>query len=104
MPAKVIFTPEAADQLVEIYRYITVNASPEIAENYTSAIIEYCEGMQLFPQRGVSRDDIRPGLRMTYYKKRIAIAFTAEADRISIIGIFYGGRDYETALQSDMDF
>jgi len=25
------------------------------------------------------------------------------ADLISIIGVFYGGQDYETALQSDFD-
>lgn len=30
------------------------------------------------------------------------IAFAVDADLVSIIGIFYGGQDYETALQSDL--
>ena len=28
------------------------------------------------------------------------IAFTVEADIVAILGVFYGGRDYEALLQS----
>jgi plasmid stabilization system protein ParE len=99
----VIFTPEAQDQLVALYRYIAAAASPEIAERYTSAIVAYCESLQDFPLRGTRRDDVRPGLRITNYKKRAVIAFAVDAYLVSVIGIFYGGQDYETALQSDWD-
>ena len=100
----VIFTPEAQEQLVTLYRYIASAASPEIAERYTSSIVMYCENLRDFPHRGTSRDDIRQGLRITNYKKRAVIAFAmGGADLISIIGVFYGGQDYETALQSDFD-
>lgn len=99
----VIFTPEAQDQLAELYRYITVAASPEIAKRYTNAIITYCEGLNTFPLRGVCRDDIRPCLRITNYKKRAVIAFDVDAELVSIIGVFYGGQDYETDLQSELD-
>lgn len=54
-------------------------------------------------QRGIRRDDIRPGLRVTNYKKRAVIAFDVAAERVSIIGVFYGGQDYETALPFDLD-
>jgi hypothetical protein len=46
---------------------------------------------------------VRPGLRVTNYKKRAVIAFDVVADRVSIIGVFYGGQDYESLLQSDED-
>lgn len=59
--------------------------------------------MQTFPHRGTRRDDIRPGLRITNYKGRTVIAFDVDAELVSIIGVFYGGQDYETALQSDLD-
>ena len=49
------------------------------------------------------RDDKRPTLRITNYKKRAVIAYAVDAEFISIIGVFYGGQDYETALQSDLD-
>ena len=99
----VIFTPEAQDQLAELYRYIAVAASPEIAQRYTNAIITYCEGLHTFPLRGTCRDDIRLGLRITNYKKRTVIAFDVDAELVSIIGVFYGGQDYETDLQSELD-
>ncbi len=103
MPCTVVFTPEAEEQLAVLYRYIAAAASPGIAERYTSAIVTYCEGLQDFPHRGTRRDDIRPELRITNYKKRAVIAFEVSAERVSIIGVLYGGQDYETAFQSDLD-
>jgi plasmid stabilization system protein ParE len=103
MPYPVVFTPEAEEQLAALYRYIAVAASPKIAERYTSAIITYCEGLRTFPQRGTHRDDIRPGLRITNYKGRTVIAFDVAAELVSIIGVFYGGQDYETLLQPNLD-
>ena len=49
------------------------------------------------------RDDARPGLRITHYRKRAVIAFDVDADLVSIIGVFYGGQDYETILQEASD-
>jgi toxin ParE1/3/4 len=49
MPQTVIFSPEAQEQLLALYQYISVAASPEIAERYTEAIIAHCEGLQDFP-------------------------------------------------------
>jgi toxin ParE1/3/4 len=101
MAYTVIFTPEAQDQITELYRYIAIAASPEVAARYTDAIVTYCESLRTLPHRGIGRDDIRPGLRITSYRKSTAIAFAVDTDRIAIIGIFYGGQDYETALQEE---
>jgi toxin ParE1/3/4 len=98
---QVNFSPEAEEQLAALYRYLAIEASPNIAERYTDAIVTYCEGLTTFPHRGNCRDDIRPGWRITNYRKRTVIAFEVGDERVSIIGIFHGGRDYETILQSD---
>ena len=103
MQYTVIFTPEAQEHLLSLYRYIAAAASPEIAERYTSSIVAYCQSLQDFPLRGTRRDDVRPGLRITNYKKRAVIAFAVDAAQVSIIGIFYGGQDYETVLQFDLN-
>ncbi len=42
---------------------------------------------------------IRPGLHITNFRGHAVIAFTVDADRVSIIGVFYGGRDFEALLQ-----
>jgi len=99
----VVFTPEAQEQLVAIYRHIAAAASPTIAERYVNAIIKYCEGLQTFPHRGTCRDDIRQGLRVSNYKNRVAIAFNVDVERVSILGVYYGGQNYEAAFQSDVD-
>lgn len=96
----VVFAPEAQEQLAALYGYIAVAASPAIAERYTTAIVNYCETLQTSPQRGTKRDDIRPGLRITNYKGRAVIAFDVSEDQVSVIGVFYGGQDYATALHS----
>lgn len=101
MPYRVIFAPEADAQLVSIYRYIAGQASPAIAERFTAAIVDYCEAFATFPHRGAKRDDLRPGLRIVGFRRRVTIAFTAEQDTVTIIGVFYGGQDYEAAFQPD---
>lgn len=103
MKYRVIFSPEAEEQLAELFHYIAAAASPGIAERYVNAIITYCETLDTFPLRGARRDEIRPGLRVTNYKGRTVIAFDVDAQQVSIIGVFYGGQDYETALQDDLD-
>lgn len=99
----VVFTPEAEEQLAAIYRYIATAASPAIAERYTSAIVAFCEGLSMFPERSAIHDDIRPGLRVTDYKKRTVIAYAIDGNRVSIIGVLYDGQDYESALQFEPD-
>jgi plasmid stabilization system protein ParE len=77
---RVVFSPEAQDQLVDLYRYIASAASPAVAARHTDAIVGYCESLSLFPARGNRRDDVRPGLRITHYRKRTVIAFAVEDD------------------------
>lgn len=101
MRYRVVFTPEAMAQLEALYGYIAQVGAPDVARRYTSAIVTYCEGLHTFPHRGTRRDDIRPGLRITNYKKRAVIAFAVEAGVVSIIGVYYGGQDYESVLQWD---
>ncbi|WP_434573824.1 type II toxin-antitoxin system RelE/ParE family toxin [Pseudomonas sp. Z3-6] len=101
MTCTVEFAPEALEQLAALYRYIATEASPEIAHRYTDAIVTYCEELRVFPHRGNLREDIRPGLRITNYRKRTVIAFSVNVSRVSILGVFYGGQDFEVTLQCE---
>ena len=102
-PYAVIFTPEAEEQLAELYHYIAAKASANIAIRYTNAIVDYCDSMKSFPHRGTKRDDIRPGLRITHYKKNAVIAFAVDETNVEVAipGVFYGGRDYASGLDVD---
>jgi plasmid stabilization system protein ParE len=78
-------------------------ASPGAAADYTEAILSYCESLTTFPHRGTLRDDVRPGLRITHYRKRAVIAFDVDGEQVSILGVFYGGQNYEAILQDDVE-
>ncbi len=52
------FTPEFREQIENLYDYIAEEASPDIAERYTGAIVSYCESLCTFPHRGTMRDDL----------------------------------------------
>jgi plasmid stabilization system protein ParE len=101
----VVFAPEAQDDLVEILEYISGQGSPAAAARYAEAIVAHCEALSSFPHRGTPRSDIRPGLRVTNYRGRAVIAFEVDdaAGVVSVLGVFYGGRDVERALSGEAD-
>jgi toxin ParE1/3/4 len=101
MSHRVVFSPDAQEQLVALYRFIAQTGSPDTAARYTQAIVDYCESLANFPQRGTMRDDVRPGLRVTNYRKRTVIAFAVDAEQLAILGIYYGGQDYASILQDE---
>lgn len=52
MDYRVVFAPEAEEQLAELYKYIAKEATPDTALRYTENIISYCESLERFPHRG----------------------------------------------------
>jgi plasmid stabilization system protein ParE len=63
---RVVFSPEALQQLNDLLDYIADRASPAIAMGYTDGIVSYCESLSTFPHRGNQRDDVRPSLRTAH--------------------------------------
>ena len=45
-------------------------------------------------ERGTRRDDIRPGLRVTGFERRITAAFLIDEPRVVVLRLFYGGRHW----------
>jgi toxin ParE1/3/4 len=67
-------SPDAEGQIVGLYEYVAARASPTIAESLASALVERCEQLGEMPLVGLARDDIRRGVRTTYFRKRVVIA------------------------------
>lgn len=102
MPShRIIFTPEARDQLDQLHAYIAAAANAEIASGFVNGIIDHIAGLEDFPRRGTARDDVRPGLRTMGWRRRVTIAFMVEQCDVVVIGVFYGGRDFEALLSGD---
>jgi toxin ParE1/3/4 len=95
----VSFSPEAEKQLLALYTYIADAKSADVAHGYVSAIVEFCQSIGEFPHRGTARDELRLGLRTIGFRRRVTIAFVVNKDeRVTVVGLFYGGRDYESLL------
>jgi toxin ParE1/3/4 len=43
---EVVFTPEAEEQLAVSIATLEGNATAEVALRYTTAVVEYCEGLR----------------------------------------------------------
>jgi toxin ParE1/3/4 len=97
----IAYAPEFEDQLDRVEAFIEMaSGSGVIAQRHTSRIKRHCECLKIAPRRGVRRDDLLPGLRVTHYKGSTVIAYVVESDVVWFLGVFYGGQDYETALSS----
>lgn len=82
-----------------LYNWIVVAAHPKTALNYIEQIEAFCQGMSTGSERGTRRDDIRPGLRIVTFKKRVTIAFDVEETRVVILRLFYAGRNWEELIE-----
>jgi len=96
----VIYSPEARDDLLQIYDYIATHSDPQRALGYTERIVACCEELSRFPERGMRHDDIRPGLRVTGFESRVSIAFHVTKNTVVIDRILYGGQDIDQAFEN----
>ena len=101
MDREVVFAPEALGDLRMLYDVIALDAGAGRAQNYTDRIIAHCLGLVTFPESGTRRDDLRPGLRITTWRRRVTIAFHITDTTVAIDRILYGGRDLAAVFEDD---
>ena len=88
----VAFAPEARDDLIHLGDWIAERAGADMALNYIERLEVYCGGFETSGERGQRRDDIRAGLRIVGFERRVAIAFTVSAAEVTILRLYYGGQ------------
>jgi plasmid stabilization system protein ParE len=98
---KIVVSAEARAQLDDLYDYIAMAASQTTALKFTDAILDELGSLRDFPIRGVSREDILPGLRTMGFRRCVTIAFVVEPAEVLVVGIFYGGQDFEAVLKDE---
>ena len=96
---RVTLRPRAEADLFDLYRHIAEEGGHEAAGAYVDRIEAAFTALQIFPQRGTRRDDIRQGLRTMGFERRATIVFQVRKSEVVIVRIFYGGQDFERALR-----
>jgi toxin ParE1/3/4 len=92
---EVVFSPEATDDLNRLYDWIASVAGSAVAFRYIERIEAFCMGLDLASERGVLREDIRHGLRVVGFERRLTVAFSVDAEIVTIYRLFYGGQNWE---------
>lgn len=95
----VIFSPEARNDILRMYDQIADRAGMSVALGYIERLEAYCLRLDLASERGSRRDDIRAGLRIVGFERRVTVAFSVDENVATILRLFYGGRDWEEIMR-----
>jgi toxin ParE1/3/4 len=90
----VVVAPAARADLLAIYDHIAAEASQAAALGYVQRIETWLAEFDIGAERGTRRDDIRPGLRIIGFERRVTAAFVVSGERVLILRLFYGGQDW----------
>ena len=96
------YRPAARRDLRNIARYLRESgASPGAVRRFIGRIELRCLKIGDAPLGGRSRDDLLPGVRSVPFEDSAVIFYEVVGDRVRIINVFYGGRDYEALYRDE---
>lgn len=105
---KVIYSPAALDDLDAIYAYIAFELQvPQIALNQINRIRKEIRSLNTFPER-YAKVDWKPWASVRMHRVPVdnyLVYYLADAGTmtVTIVRIFYGGRDVENIINSEID-
>ncbi|MGD0300679.1 MAG: type II toxin-antitoxin system RelE/ParE family toxin [Bryobacteraceae bacterium] len=99
MKRRYVLAPEAALDLVQIWRYIRNNASSEIADRVESAIREKIVYLAGRPGGGHWRKDLTDEPVKFFPIYSYLIAYRPETNPLQVVPIIHGSRDVEKLLK-----
>jgi toxin ParE1/3/4 len=95
---KIVLTPQARADLVDIWAYIAVD-NMKAADGVLTSINDRIDMLADSPEIGHRRDEISAGLR-SFPESKYVIFYRPIRDSIQIIRILHGARDIETIFES----
>lgn len=93
-----VYAPEARDDLLALYDRIADAASAQTALTYVARLEGWLAAFATASERGTRRDDVREGLRIIGFERRVTVAFTVSDAQVVILRLFYGGQDWGEVL------
>jgi toxin ParE1/3/4 len=88
----VVRTKLADEDLLEIWFYIAADEM-EAADRLLDQIDARCEGLGEYPEKGVQRDGLMPGMR-SLPEGNYVIFYRINGDRVEILRVLHGSRDF----------
>jgi toxin ParE1/3/4 len=92
----------ANQDIKDIFDWIASESGhPPTAVKFIGRIYDACETLAEFPLKGRARDDLKQGVRTLPFERIAVITYRVLPDKVEVLNIFYGGRDWE-AIVGDM--
>lgn len=99
---KVIFTPLAREDFLQIWGYIAVQSDEETADSFITRLAEKCESIATSPLGYRMRDELLPGLRSFPYRTYM-IFYVPVANGIEVIRVLHAARDIDSIFHPELD-
>ena len=100
---RVILSAEAIADIEVIAAWLTEEASGAVARRYVGRVKASLAKFAFASERGTVRNEIMDGLRVVGILGSASVAFRASEDRVTILRVFHGGQDWQSALTADDD-
>ena len=85
-------SPEADEDLIEIWGYLAREASERVADRQLHEIDATCSRLNVWPYSGRKRDDLLPGMRSVPVHPYVMF-YRIRDDVIEIVRVLHGRRD-----------
>jgi plasmid stabilization system protein ParE len=95
---RVVYTPDAEDQIAAILAFVAEESSPETAASFVDGLARLCDSLAAFPFRGTRVGNPERGVRMLVHRGRATVAYAMDGDTVLIVGVFYAGRNWRRAF------
>jgi toxin ParE1/3/4 len=96
-PDRLIWAPEADQDLLGIWNYYVAEASAEIADKIVQQIFTVARRVSGLPLSGRSRDDLKPGLRAVLAHPYVVFYRLKNGD-VEIVRVLHERRNLPKAL------
>ena len=88
----IIQSPEAEEDLIEIWTYLAEQATEQAADRQLAAIESACANLEHWPYAGRQRDELLPGLRCVLAVPYV-IFYRVRNDAVEVVRVLHGRRD-----------
>ncbi|KAF3978214.1 MAG: type II toxin-antitoxin system RelE/ParE family toxin [Methylococcales symbiont of Iophon sp. n. MRB-2018] len=93
-----VFSKEAKNDLVEIYRYGFINYGENKADQYIEALKEKCQFLADIPNLCPDRDAFNPSVKIHHHRKHLII-YVIENDDILIVRVLHDRMDIQQHME-----
>jgi toxin ParE1/3/4 len=93
----ILWSPEAEQDLIEIWSYLAEQATTQVADSQLNAIENACAKLEYWPYSGRQRDSLLPGLRSVLAFPYVAF-YRVRDDAVEIVRVVHGRRDIDAVF------